>query len=88
MANKTSGRADRKTVLEMIKQIRFFAESVREDASKMMSEAHDLSSVWNDPQYDSFMQYMEQLTTSLKSQTEMLDYCANQVEEHEIKRLS
>ncbi len=83
MAN--SGKANKQVVAQLVSDIRLFSDAVRSESQKMMSEVYNLQSDWNDPQYDSFRNFMEELTSSLVADTADLDYCANMVEQREEK---
>lgn len=82
-----SGRASKVVVKRLVDDIDYFAASVKEDAAKMLREAEELQSFWNDPQYVSFLNFMHELTDNLTQDTQNLDYCARKIEERELKGL-
>ena len=53
----------------------------------MLNLATGLQSQWNDPQYRSFLAYMENLTSDLKKNTKDLEYVAQRLEERELKEI-
>lgn len=82
-----SGKASKVVVKRLVEDIDYFASAVKEDANKMLREAEDLQNYWNDPQYKSFLSFMQDLTGDLTKDTENLDYCARKIEERELKGL-
>lgn len=84
---ENAGKASKAVVKRLIEDIRFFADAVREQSGKMMDEAIGLHSQWDDPQYDTFEKYMRQLTEDLVRDTQELDYCADQLEERELREI-
>lgn len=82
-----SGKASKVVVKRLVEDIDYFAGAVKEDAGKMLREAEDLQNYWNDPQYKSFLAFMQDLTSELTKDTENLDYCARKIEERELKGL-
>lgn len=85
MAN--AGKANKAVVKRLVEDVRFFAAAVREQSKKMMLEAEELKRDWDDPQYARFRAYMQELTQSLFADTKELDYCADRVEERELKEI-
>jgi hypothetical protein len=82
-----SGKASKVVVKRLVGDIDYFAESVKEDAAKMLREAEDLQAYWNDPQYQNFLSFMRDLTDELVKDTANLDYVARKIEERELKGL-
>lgn len=80
-----SGRASKQVVKNLIDDIRYFADMVKEDAAKMMREAQELNTYWNDTQYRNFENFMQSLTGDLVKDTAVLYECADKIEEREIK---
>lgn len=83
MAN--SGKAQKAVVRKLVSDIRFFSEQVKLQSEKMIGISEALSHSWNDPQYEKFRNYMTELCNDLKNGTKELDYCANKLEETEIR---
>lgn len=75
-----SGKSSRQVVERLIGDIDYFAGAVTEDADKMQGDAENLGNYWNDPQYKSFLAYMQELTSFLKTETKELDFCARTLE--------
>ena len=82
-----SGKASKVVVKRLVDDIDYFASAVKEDANNMLGEAENLHNYWNDPQYQSFLAFMQDLTAELTKETENLDYCARKIEERELKGL-
>ena len=82
-----SGRAVKAVVKKMIEDIKFFSNAVNVESGKMLTLAQNLQSQWNDPQYRSFVAYMENLTSELKKNTKDLEYVAQRLEERELKEI-
>lgn len=82
-----SGRAVKAVVKKMIEDIKFFSNAVNVESGKMLTLAQNLQSQWNDPQYRSFLAYMENLTSELKRNTKDLEYVAQRLEERELKEI-
>lgn len=82
-----SGRAVKAVVKKMIEDIKFFSNAVNVESGKMLTLAQNLQSQWNDPQYRSFLAYMENLTSELKKNTKDLEYVAQRLEERELKEI-
>lgn len=83
MAN--SGKAQKAVVRKLVSDIRFFSEQVKIQSDKMIAVSEGLQHSWNDPQYEKFRNYMNELCSELKNGTKELDYCANKLEETEIR---
>lgn len=82
-----SGKASKEVVKNLIEDIRYFADIVKEDAKKMMDDVEQLNRYWNDTQYRNFENFMRTLTEDLEKNTAVLYDCANKIEEREIKGL-
>jgi hypothetical protein len=82
-----SGRAVKAVVKKMIEDIKFFSNAVNVESGKMLTLAQNLQSQWNDPQYRSFLAFMENLTSELKKNTKDLEYVAQRLEERELKEI-
>lgn len=82
-----SGKAVKAVVKKMIEDIKFFSNAVNVESNKMLNLAQNLQSQWNDPQYRSFLAYMENLTSELKRNTKDLEYVAQRLEERELKEI-
>ena len=80
-----SGRASKQIVKNLVDDIRYFADIVKEEAQKMMSETEQLNSSWNDTQYNNFENFMRALTEDLVKDTAALYDCADKIEERELK---
>lgn len=80
-----SGRANKQIVKNLVDDIRYFADVVKEEAQKMMSETEQLNASWNDTQYRSFENFMRNLTDDLVRDTAALYECADKIEERELK---
>lgn len=80
-----SGRASKQVVRNLVEDIRYFADIVKEEAQKMMRETQQLNSSWNDPQYRNFENFMNTLTDELVRNTAVLYDCADKIEERELK---
>jgi len=82
-----SGKSSKVVVKKLIEDIRFFSNAVNAESAKMLNLATSLQSQWNDPQYRSFLAYMENLTHELSHNTRNLDYVADRLEERELKEI-
>ncbi len=80
-----SGRANKQIVKNLVDDIRYFADVVKEEAQKMMNETEQLNSSWNDTQYRTFENFMQTLTDDLVGDTAVLYDCADKIEERELK---
>ncbi len=80
-----SGRANKQIVKNLVDDIRYFADIVKEEAQKMMSETEQLNASWNDTQYRTFEDFMRSLTDDLVRDTAVLYDCADKIEERELK---
>lgn len=80
-----SGRANKQIVKNLVEDIRYFADVVKEEAQKMMRETEELNGSWNDTQYRNFENFMRTLTEDLKRDTAVLYDCADKIEERELK---
>lgn len=80
-----SGRASKQIVKNLVEDIRYFADVVKEEAQKMMNETEQLNSSWNDTQYRNFENFMRSLTEDLVRDTAVLYDCADKIEERELK---
>ncbi len=80
-----SGRANKQIVKNLVDDIRYFADIVKEEAQKMMSETEQLNASWNDTQYRTFEDFMRSLTDDLARDTAVLYDCADKIEERELK---
>lgn len=80
-----SGKANKQVVKNLVDDIRYFADIVKEDARKMMNEARELNAYWNDAQYRNFESFMRELTEELERDTSALYDCADKIEERELK---
>ena len=81
------GKSEKTVVTAFVNDLRFFAEAIVDESNKMKNEAENLSSSWNDPQYDKFKEYIDQLTKDLKDKTKKISDCANKIEERELKEI-
>lgn len=80
-----SGRASKQIVKNLVDDIRYFADVVKEEAQKMMKETEQLGASWNDTQYRNFENFMNTLTDDLVRDTAVLYDCADKIEERELK---
>lgn len=80
-----SGRANKQIVKNLVDDIRYFADIVKEEAQKMMSETEQLNASWDDTQYRTFESFMSTLIDDLVRDTAVLYDCANKIEERELK---
>lgn len=81
------GKSEKTVVKAFVNDLRFFVDAIVDESNKMEKEANDLSSSWNDPQYDKFKEYIDQLTKDLKDKTKIIADCANKIEERELKEI-
>ncbi len=80
-----SGKANKQVVKNLVDDIRYFADIVKEEATKMMNETLQLNGSWNDTQYRNFESFMSDLTENLVKDTAVLYDCADKIEERELK---
>lgn len=80
-----SGRASKQIVKNLVEDIRYFADIVKEESIKMMKETEQLGGSWNDTQYRNFESFMRTLTEDLVRDTAVLYDCADKIEERELK---
>ena len=81
------GKSEKTVVTAFVNDLRFFVDEIIKESNKMENEANNLSSSWNDPQYDKFKEYIDQLTKDLKDKTKIISDCANKIEERELKEI-
>ena len=81
------GKSEKTVVKAFVNDLRFFVDAIVDESNKMEDEAENLSSSWNDPQYDKFKEYIDQLTKYLKDKTKIISDCANKIEERELKEI-
>lgn len=81
------GKSEKTVVKAFVNDLRFFVDEIIKESNKMKNEAENLSSSWNDPQYDKFKEYIDQLTKDLKDKTKIIADCANKIEERELKEI-
>lgn len=81
------GKSEKTVVKAFVNDLRFFVDAIIKESNKMENEANNLSSSWNDPQYDKFKEYIDQLTKDLKDKTKIISDCANKIEERELKEI-
>ena len=81
------GKSEKTVVTAFVNDLRFFVDEIIKESNKMENEANNLSSSWNDPQYDKFKEYIDQLTKDLKDKTKIIADCANKIEERELKEI-
>ena len=81
------GKSEKTVVKAFVNDLRFFVDEIIKESNKMENEANNLSSSWNDPQYDKFKEYIDQLTKDLKDKTKIIADCANKIEERELKEI-
>ena len=82
-----SGKANKQVVKNLVEDIRYFADIVKEEATKMMNETLQLGGSWNDTQYQHFENFMSDLTENLVKDTAVLYDCADKIEERELKEI-
>ena len=71
MANQ--GKSNRATVETLIADIEKFITDVSDEASAILSEADRLSGDWQDPQYDEFLSFVEELAGQLGNHLQQMD---------------
>ena len=81
------GKSEKTVVKAFVNDLRFFVDAIVDESNKMEDEAENLSSSWNDLQYDKFKEYIDQLTKDLKDKTKIISDCANKIEERELKEI-
>ena len=64
---------DREIVEYLIQDIKEFMEAVRSEIKYIQKDTKDLNSYWDDKQYDSFVEIVNTLTTSLSNQLSSLE---------------
>ena len=64
---------DREIVEYLIQDIKEFMEAVRSEINHIQKDTKDLNSYWDDKQYDSFVEIVNTLTTSLSNQLSSLE---------------
>lgn len=69
------GKSEKTVVKAFVNDLRFFVDAIVDESNKMEDEAENLSSSWNDPQYDKFKEYIDQLTKDLKDKTKIISDC-------------
>ena len=60
------GRANRAVVQALINDMNAFNEHVTAEIQKMMNKTSALASAWQDPQYNQFSAFMEELSASMR----------------------
>ena len=65
--------AGRETIEYLIQDIKEFMEAVRSEVNYINKDTKDLNSYWDDKQYDSFVEIVNTLTTSLSNQLSSLE---------------
>ena len=65
--------AGRETIEYLIQDIKEFMEAVRSEINYIQKDTKDLNSYWDDKQYDSFVEIVNTLTTSLSNQLSSLE---------------
>ena len=53
------GKSEKTVVKAFVNDLRFFVDAIVDESNKMEDEAENLSSSWNDPQYDKFKEYID-----------------------------
>ena len=81
------GKSEKTVVKAFVNDLSFFVDEIIKESDKMENEANNLSSSWNDPQYDKFKEYIDQLTKDLKDKTKIIADCASKIEERELKEI-
>ena len=64
---------DREIIEYLIQDIKEFMEAVRSEINYIQKDTKDLNSYWDDKQYDSFVEIVNTLTTSLSNQLSSLE---------------
>ena len=67
------GKASRQVVQNLIDDIKDYIEVVEEELTQINREADALSADWQDKQYEEFMNYVDDLTSSLRRDLDDLE---------------
>ena len=67
------GKASRQVVQNLIDDIKDYIEVVEEELTQINREADALSADWQDKQYEEFMNYVDDLTSSLRKDLDDLE---------------
>lgn len=73
MANREDGYVVREAVRNLLTDVRAFQEDARGEIAKISSCADSLGDAWNDPQYQQFRSYIEDLTSALNRDLQVLE---------------
>ncbi len=73
MANREDGYVVREAVRNLLTDVRAFQEDARGEITKISSCADSLGDAWNDPQYQQFRSYIEDLTSALNRDLQVLE---------------
>jgi len=78
MANQ--GRSNRQTVEVLISDINRFIDDVSDETGRILSESDRLAGDWQDPQYQEFMGFVEDLANQLGNHLQKMDEVVIQLE--------
>lgn len=73
MANREDGYVVREVVRNLLADVKEFQSDARGEIAKISSCADSLGDAWNDPQYQQFKAYIEDLTSALNRDLDVLE---------------
>lgn len=83
MAN--SGKSNINIVKNVISDLNYFSGLIKNDGAKMLKETEGLSHYWKDKQYNSFLNYINELVNDLNKSASELENCAYNLENSEMR---
>ena len=67
-----SGRALKPIILKLINNMKVFDEEAQKETDSIVKDASELSESWDDPQFEEFYSYTEELVRKLSVDRELL----------------
>ena len=74
MADK--GKASKSVILDLVKNIQQFNEIITNTIKSIQTDANNLSSCWDDPQYVDFLVFTTDITRQLQNDVAILEEVA------------
>lgn len=73
MPTRDNGYVVREVVRSLLVDVKDFKSDAKAEIAKILTSADQLGNAWDDPQYQEFRGYIEELTSALNSDLEILE---------------